>query len=114
MSKLSIAEAIAKIVDQNEQAMELIQRSVAKSNQALRVALEVLSDPDPEPEKPFMDVNECAMRTTYAKGYIYQLVSRHQIPFIRRGRKIVFETASIDAWLRKHAVRTNDELRGVS
>lgn len=47
-------------------------------------------------------VDEVCSFTRYAKGTIYNLVSRGEIPYRRRGRKrrLVFVPSEITAWLK--------------
>ena len=44
----------------------------------------------------------------YAKGTVYNLVSRREIPYIKKGGKLIFEVEAVERWLREssHDVTT--------
>ena len=55
-------------------------------------------------EKEFLTVKELSRVTPYTPVAIYRMVERRGIPFIRKGRKIVFDRQAIIAWMRKDVI----------
>jgi excisionase family DNA binding protein len=48
---------------------------------------------------------EVAARLSLPKGTIYSMVSRHELPFTRLGKKIVrFDEERLEAWIRERCV----------
>ncbi len=45
-------------------------------------------------------IDVAAEITGYKKGYIYELVNKNEIPFIRRGRSIRFSKDELYSWMK--------------
>ena len=45
-------------------------------------------------------VDQAAELTGYKRGYIYELIHRNAIPFIKRGRSIRFDPLELEHWMR--------------
>ena len=45
-------------------------------------------------------IDEAAIITGYKKGYIYELVFRNAIPFVKRGRSLWFDPNELENWMR--------------
>jgi len=45
-------------------------------------------------------IDEAAIITGYKKGYVYELVFRNAIPFVKVGRSLRFDTNELDNWMR--------------
>lgn len=112
MTKDIALSAIAEVLDANDRAVQLIGQTIANSNRALRQVLSYVAEPEPSStEKPYLSVEEVAARIGYAKSYIYQLVHNQKIPYLKSGRRLLFETRIIDRWLRSFSVQTTEQLR---
>jgi excisionase family DNA binding protein len=51
----------------------------------------------------YLSVSQAANHITLAKSTLYEYVHYRKIPFIKIGQRIVFETAALDKWMKKHA-----------
>jgi len=58
------------------------------------------SEPQPEPTNKRVKIEQAATQTGYKKGYIYELVHRNAIPYIKRGRSVRFDPEELEAWMR--------------
>jgi len=45
-------------------------------------------------------IDEAVKITGYKKGYIYELVFKNAIPYIKIGRSIRFDPEELDTWMR--------------
>ncbi len=45
-------------------------------------------------------IDEAVEITGYKRGYIYELVHRNVIPFIKRGRSVRFDREELENWMR--------------
>lgn len=45
-------------------------------------------------------VDQAAELTGYKRGYIYELIHRNAIPFIKRGRSVRFDPQELEYWMR--------------
>ena len=57
-------------------------------------------DPQPLPTNKLVKIEQAATQTGYKKGYIYELVHRNAIPYIKRGRSVRFDPEELEAWMR--------------
>lgn len=51
-------------------------------------------------EPRLIKIDEAAKLIGYKKGYIYELIYRNAIPYIKKGRSIRFDPTELDAWMR--------------
>jgi excisionase family DNA binding protein len=58
------------------------------------------SEPQTEPTNKLVKIEQAATQTGYKKGYIYELVHRNAIPYIKRGRSVRFDPEELEAWMR--------------
>lgn len=49
-----------------------------------------------------MNIDEVAHYTRYSKSAIYKFVQGESIPFIKKGRKLLFKRKKIDEWIISH------------
>jgi excisionase family DNA binding protein len=69
--------------------------------------LELIKSP-----KQLMNLEQLSEYTSLSKNFIYKLTSTHQIPFYRpTGKTIYFEKAEVDKWMRRHRVKSMDEIQ---
>ena len=54
----------------------------------------------PIPQKNLIKIDEATKITGYRKGYIYELVHRNAIPYIKRGRSVRFDAKELEEWMR--------------
>lgn len=63
--------------------------------------------------KTVLTLEEAALFTGLTKPYLYELTWKKAIPFYKpNGRKIYFDRAELEAWLKKNRVQTADEADG--
>lgn len=106
---IDISTAIAEVLDTNDRATAAFSEAMAASNKLLR---RLLSEWPAQDEAEFMTLDECSRFTKLPEGHIYKLTHTRSIPFIKRGRKLLFDKTRIASWLREHQVRTNAEIAG--
>ena len=58
------------------------------------------SEPQSQPTNKLVKIEQAAIQTGYKKGYIYELVHRNAIPYIKRGRSVRFDPEELEAWMR--------------
>ena len=51
-------------------------------------------------DRQLLNVDECASYTRLSRFTIYTFVSKRRIPFIKLGRRTLFDRADIDRWIR--------------
>lgn len=62
-------------------------------------------------EKKYLTVDEAAVYIGTTKNYLYKLTSNNKIPYYQpTGRKCLFKSEELDAWIEKGRVSTNDEI----
>lgn len=57
----------------------------------------------------FLDIEEAAKYLGYSKNSLYQLARRRRIPYYKPGRKLFFDPAELEAYIRAGKVKFNDE-----
>ncbi|MGL5914162.1 MAG: helix-turn-helix domain-containing protein [Bacteroidales bacterium] len=61
--------------------------------------------------KNVLTIDEVAVITGLAKGYVYRLTSSKRIPHYKlNGRNLYFKKDEIEAWLMQDRISTNDEI----
>ncbi len=61
--------------------------------------------------KPWMSLEECAKYICISKNSLYAKTARNEIPSYRIGKRIIFKTEEIDAWIQTSCkVRTTEEI----
>ena len=55
-------------------------------------------------EEPYMDVEELARYIKSTPGSVRQLVHKRRLPFLKRGRRLLFSREAIDRHLAETAV----------
>lgn len=60
--------------------------------------------------KPVLDIDEAALFTGFSKGHLYRLTSERAIPHFKKGRKLYFKKAELEAWLLEERVPTTAEI----
>lgn len=63
--------------------------------------LRIESVPKKDEHPKLVKIDEAAKITGYKKGYIYELIFRNAIPYIKRGRSVRFDPNELDAWMRQ-------------
>ena len=59
--------------------------------------------------KPILDLDEASVFTGFSKGHLYRLTSSRGIPHYKKGRKLLFKKAELEAWMCEERIRTDDE-----
>lgn len=86
------------IIDQRLERLENLFKTLAEkilSNESIKVTS----------EKP-IKIEDAIEITGYKKGYIYELVFRNAIPYIKIGRSIRFDPLELDTWMRSGSTLT--------
>jgi excisionase family DNA binding protein len=52
----------------------------------------------------WLNIKAAAQHTTLSKSYLHELVQHDRIPYSRVGKRIVFDSAQLDAFLAGQAV----------
>jgi len=91
------------IITTHEELEEIIENTVR------RVLTEIAPHSN-SANSEFMDVSEAAKYLKIAKQTIYSFTSTSQIPYIKRGKRILFRKAELDEWLLKGKRKTVDEM----
>ena len=50
-------------------------------------------------KRRFLDMDQLSEYTTLSKSHIYKKVMTKEIPFIKAGKKTIFDREQIDTWL---------------
>ena len=50
-------------------------------------------------DQKYMTAQELAAYTRLAKSTIYLMVERNEIPYIRFGKRVMFESREIESWI---------------
>jgi excisionase family DNA binding protein len=65
--------------------------------------------------KPMMNFKECRDYISCSPSYLYKMTSKGEIPHYKpHGKKLYFDRAEIDEWLRQGKVRTQAELESMA
>lgn len=57
-----------------------------------------------------MDIDQLSSYLGLSKSHIYKLTSTHSIPHSKRGKKLYFEKETINEWILKNKICTQDEI----
>jgi len=57
-------------------------------------------------ENDLLNIQEVAQKLNLAVPSIYGLVHRRQIPYIKRGKKLIFENSQVEEWLKNGRQKT--------
>ncbi len=52
----------------------------------------------------YLDISAASAYTSLSERALYHRVSRREIPFIKQGRRILFDRVALDRWMRRVAV----------
>jgi excisionase family DNA binding protein len=75
------------------------------------VLTEVNPIQEPQEENTYLNIQQVSELINLAVPTIYGLVHRRQIPFIKRGKKLLFEKQDITDWLQKARKKTVSEIQ---
>lgn len=64
--------------------------------------------------KKYLNLNEAANYLGISRSCLYKKTASHVIPFIKPGKKILFNREAIDQWLEQFAQPTIQELQSNS
>jgi len=65
----------------------------------LKLNQPVIIEQKKEDEEDLVKISTASKITGYKSGYLYELVSKEEIPYIRRGRSIRFSKVELHAWM---------------
>ena len=59
----------------------------------------------------YLGVSAAAVYLSLSKKAIYHRVARRTIPFIKRGKRVFFDSQALDRWMRRGRVDATEPLR---
>lgn len=62
----------------------------------------------------YLGIQELCEYIKLSKSSVYKLTMDNKIPFIKRGKKLLFKMESIDLWLGQYAQPTIKEIQNLS
>lgn len=89
-TQLSVQEVRNMLRDEVRQALREFGHNPAKDNS----------------ENDLLNIQEVAQKLNLAVPSIYGLVHRRQIPYIKRGKKLIFENSQVEEWLKNGRQKT--------
>ena len=60
--------------------------------------------------KNIVTINEAAMLTGYSVKYLRLLISRHEIPYYRRGNRLFFDRGEVEGWMTCNRIPSSQEI----
>ena len=57
-----------------------------------------------------MDIEQLSDYLGLSKSHIYKLTSTHSIPHSKRGKRLYFDKETINTWVLKHKIWTQDDI----
>lgn len=62
-------------------------------------------------QKKFLSLEELSKGYGFAKPTIYALTSKREIPFIKKGKRLLFERSEIESWILEGRKKTKAEIK---
>lgn len=63
-----------------------------------------------EKQRETISLEEAVVFTGYKKPYLYKLTSEKKIPHYKNGRELRFDPVELNAWMKRHKVKSQDEI----
>jgi len=63
--------------------------------------------------KNVLNIDDVALISGYSKGYLRLMISKHEIPYYKRGARVFFDRGEIENWMRDTRYPTNDEIKAL-
>lgn len=82
---------------------EVLEQKLDKLEKILsNIGQVIITQKEEVPLKPknLIKIDEATKITGYRKGYIYELVHRNAIPYLKRGRSVRFDPIELEEWMR--------------
>lgn len=79
---------------------DIIYEKLDRHENILLEILQKLTDDKLDDKPKIIKINEAVRITGYSKKYIYNLISKNEIPFIKKGKSIRFEFHELIQWVR--------------
>lgn len=70
-----------------------------------------LSHFKPNSNSDFLSIEEAAEIVNLSKNTIYGMVSKREIPFYKRGKKLYFKSGELQEWIGSQKVQTVQEMK---
>ena len=90
------------------QAVELILEKLENLEKRL---LENPGNKSTEASDQFLTIEQAAEFLNLAKPTVYSMVSRGELPYMKRSKRLYFSKDDLQDYIRNGRVRTNDEVR---
>jgi len=95
-----------------EAMMHLLQEVAYIKNHLLNTATSAIETaPAPQVESEYLTVAELSQLIKKSMGTIYNKTSKRQIPFIKKGNRVLFERQVILDWMREGRRKTEEQLQ---
>lgn len=95
-----------------EAMMHLLQEVAYIKNHLLNNASSTIETaPEPQVESEYLTVTELSQLIKKSRGTIYNMTSKRQIPFIKKGNRLTFERQVILEWMREDRRKTEEQLQ---
>lgn len=65
-------------------------------------------------EVKLINIRQCARYTGLSHFTVYTLVSQRRIPFVKLGRRTMFNRCEIDKWIAKNSFTPREEKENIS
>jgi len=75
-----------------------------------RFVKEALSGQSKSTDSEFVGIEEAAESVNLSKHTLYGMVSRRELPFYKRGKKLYFKPCELQAWIGSQKFQSREEL----
>ncbi len=76
----------------------------------VRTAMKDFANSSTSQNPEYLSIEDVSKMLNLAIPSIYGLVHRKQIPYIKRGKKLIFEKTKIEEWLKNGRRKTKEEI----
>ena len=63
-----------------------------------------------KPDSEFVGIDQAAETVNLSKHTLYGMVSRREVPFYKRGKKLYFKPCELQAWIGSQKFQSREEL----
>lgn len=71
----------------------------------------IIVNPATSSQNRYIGINELCRDYHMAKPTVYALTSKREIPFIKRGKRLLFERGKIEEWLAEGCKKTMNDIK---
>ncbi|MFX3626069.1 MAG: helix-turn-helix domain-containing protein [bacterium] len=88
---------------------QILEEQLAHLTELVNSLTEELKGQQTIDQKP-LNVNEASKYLDIAKPTLYALTSKRKIPHMKVGKKLYFDKAELDSWLKTYRKKTEDDI----